>query len=329
MSTQTKIGLILGAVVLCGGIYFISSSSSTRDNLPVNTEQPAPSTAAKPATTHPPGGSQTATPRRTAGRSHSNAQTPTNRNTQQTPVAPNRSTPSVSNDLEGARPTPADSTNRSAMSTGEERERRLATRGQPDTHEASIDPDADKPTPGAATHTAEQTTTTPPPAAERTMPMTSSATPGRRRGTTPTTATPTTAAPAATPPAPKMRTHVVVAGDTFSTLALQYYGSQRYTGQLIRANPQVSNPDMLKIGMTLKIPDLGQTLPERRESETLGPDQYRVRAGDSFASIAREKLGDERRWPELYEINKDRLAGGPDTIKPGLVIYLAEPPRQQ
>lgn len=147
---------------------------------------------------------------------------------------------------------------------------------------------------------------------------------------------PVTRSPAVQPevPRPQMREHVVRAGDTFSSLAVEFYGSQRYTQYLIAANPQVSDPDVLRIGMKLKVPprpdtDADWALRTGRTAEEaakpLSADEYLVKPGDTFSSIAKARLGEERRWPELYEINKELFPRGPHTIKAGTVIHLSEP----
>ena len=49
--------------------------------------------------------------------------------------------------------------------------------------------------------------------------------------------------------------YTVKAGDRFSTIA-KYFGLQQW--ELLQANPQITNPNLLKVGMVLNIPDPGQ-----------------------------------------------------------------------
>jgi nucleoid-associated protein YgaU len=43
---------------------------------------------------------------------------------------------------------------------------------------------------------------------------------------------------------------------------------------------------------------------------------YVVQSGDSLSKIAKEILGDAKRWPEIFEANKDKIKD-PNLIYPG------------
>jgi hypothetical protein len=43
---------------------------------------------------------------------------------------------------------------------------------------------------------------------------------------------------------------------------------------------------------------------------------YVVQSGDSLSKIAKEELGDASRWPEIFELNKDKIED-PNLIHPG------------
>ncbi|MNY02824.1 LysM domain/BON superfamily protein [compost metagenome] len=49
---------------------------------------------------------------------------------------------------------------------------------------------------------------------------------------------------------------------------------------------------------------------------------YTVKDGDTLYGIAKKLLGDGTRWPELFELNKDKIKD-PNVIYPGLVLRLA------
>ena len=68
---------------------------------------------------------------------------------------------------------------------------------------------------------------------------------------------------------------------------------------------------------------------EQRRGERGGPDAtststrtYTVKSGDSLSAIAESEMGDAKRWPELYEANKDAVGKNPDMIHPGLVLTI-------
>jgi len=126
-------------------------------------------------------------------------------------------------------------------------------------------------------------------------------------------------------------THTIQDGDTFSSLSKQYYGNERHIQDLINANPQIPNPDVLKIGVVLQIPPLGNTAPgkgfapsRRRTSETVlsAGRTYVVQSGDSFYKIARDELDDPMRWLELFELNRATVGDDPNSLSVGAVLVL-------
>lgn len=52
-----------------------------------------------------------------------------------------------------------------------------------------------------------------------------------------------------------------------------------------------------------------------------GRKTHTVRAGDTLSKIARQHLGDDQRWEEIWNANTDRVAN-PNLIYPGLVLIL-------
>lgn len=145
-------------------------------------------------------------------------------------------------------------------------------------------------------------------------------------------------------PAPKslanVRTHVVGPGDTIAILAEIYYGSQACTDYLLKVNPDV-DPRRLAIGTKLLIPakpgDMSvlaaiDKQKKTEKTETKSPATvklasrrtYTVKPGDSFYKIAREVLGDESRWREVFELNKDLVGGVPERLQIGQIIKLPQ-----
>jgi len=146
--------------------------------------------------------------------------------------------------------------------------------------------------------------------------------------------------PARTPPVG----HTVVAGDTLSKIAAANYGSRSPTviNAVFDANGNVlSSPDLLSVGMELTLPvitgfdlhsragrnsDVSRPASGRDRVKTTRPDGaafrwYQIKENDRYINIAREQLGDGRRWREIHELNKDKFPD-PDRIRPGVRIKL-------
>lgn len=165
---------------------------------------------------------------------------------------------------------------------------------------------------------------------------------GRPRPQPPTPA----GSPALTPAPPGARPvhHTVVAGDTLSKIAAAHYGSRSPTviNAVFDANRNVlSSPDLLSVGMELKLPvitgfdlrsragrdsHVSRPASSRDSVKTTQPEGaafrwYQIKENDRYISIAREQLGDGRRWQEIHELNKDKFPD-PDRIRPGVRIKL-------
>ena len=123
-------------------------------------------------------------------------------------------------------------------------------------------------------------------------------------------------------PAPGTRTHRVERGDTFSILAEVYYGSQQHTGFLVRANPQVKDPNRLLVGTVLNVPPLGGQVRTAAAASPTPKGTYRVKEGDSFYGIARDVLGDSGRWQELLALNRELVDGDPQKLRAGQLVKL-------
>jgi nucleoid-associated protein YgaU len=128
------------------------------------------------------------------------------------------------------------------------------------------------------------------------------------------------------PSSPPDREHTVQAGDSFAKIAEQYYGSQKYMTYLIQANPQIRDPRRLSVGQKLRIPPAPSEASEAPQAATDAEQDrpfertYVVQEGDSFYEIARRLLGDGTRWPEVYEMNKDEVGLDPSNLRVGQVL---------
>jgi nucleoid-associated protein YgaU len=107
--------------------------------------------------------------------------------------------------------------------------------------------------------------------------------------------------------------HAVRAGDTLSSIAMQYYGDRHLAAALAEHNG-LPNPDRLHQGVRLIIP---ATLPAMPTSPATTPptdeltpptmSEYTVRPGDTLSELAQQLMGSARQTNHLLELNRDRL----------------------
>lgn len=117
-------------------------------------------------------------------------------------------------------------------------------------------------------------------------------------------------------------THTVRPGDSLWSIAQQYLGSGERYRDISRLNA-----DLLDGHDDFLIPGWVLTLPQDAETVT-----YTVQGGDTLAAIARTRLGDETRWPGVYEASRHTVQDGgrrltdPDLILPGWTLTLPSGP---
>ena len=144
--------------------------------------------------------------------------------------------------------------------------------------------------------------------------------------------------------------YTVAPGDTLSKIALAHFGNKSRTSvnAIFDANRStLASPDNLKAGLVLSLPvvvdlvRLAKSEPPKANSPTPSKTEeaknhpakksteppaathrwYQVKKNDRYASIAREQLGDDGRWRELHELNKDKFPN-PQSIREGVRIKL-------
>jgi nucleoid-associated protein YgaU len=139
-------------------------------------------------------------------------------------------------------------------------------------------------------------------------------------------------------------THIVAAGDTYWTIAKEKYDSGAYFKALYEHNRRQSpSATTLRPGMQLVVPDeatlqrLYPTLCPRPQrvaaaprvtptSATLANDgqQHVVSDGDTLYDVARRRLGNTKRWAEIYELNRDAIGAPGDRLEPGTRLVLPQ-----
>ncbi|MFD5791871.1 BTAD domain-containing putative transcriptional regulator, partial [Streptomyces sp. NPDC127037] len=156
-------------------------------------------------------------------------------------------------------------------------------------------------------------------------------------------------APQAAADTTTLRHTVTSATESPWELAQTYLGSGPRWKDIAALNPDipelVAGDQYLPQGAVLTLPNdarlpadnVSPTQASTHPSSTIGPQghekkeataSYTVRAGDNLSSIADSKLGDEDRWPEIYEANKGsqqpygHIFTDPDRIYPGQELTL-------
>jgi len=151
----------------------------------------------------------------------------------------------------------------------------------------------------------------------------------------------------------RVQIYVVAKNDNLTKIARKFCGRRsdgktisRYVDLIFETNRDVlKDKNSVRAGQKLQIPieevpatrtleetalavtDAGQrrknTGVRRTRKDTAGSvfRWYQVKPKDRYTKIAKEQLGNEKRWKEIYELNKNIFAD-PDRIRPGVRIKL-------
>jgi len=142
--------------------------------------------------------------------------------------------------------------------------------------------------------------------------------------------TPGPEAPSANDP----NTHVVKSGETLSDISKQHYGTTTKWKEIIKANPGI-DPEGLKVGQKLKIPEIAGTTPSPTPFPgTSAPADnpaatYTVKAGEYLEDIALSQLGARGAWKKIVDANPGidpkKLRVGQKLVIPGKSAPAPEP----
>ena len=139
-------------------------------------------------------------------------------------------------------------------------------------------------------------------------------------------------------------TYIVAAGDTYWTIAKEKYDSGAYFKALYEHNRRQSpSANTLRPGMQLVLPNeatlqrLYPTLCPRPQRVAAAPgvtptsatlashgQQHVVSEGDTLYDVARRRLGNTKRWAEIYELNRDAIGAPGDRLEPGTRLVLPQ-----
>jgi nucleoid-associated protein YgaU len=142
-----------------------------------------------------------------------------------------------------------------------------------------------------------------------------------------TTTTTTTVIPAEPLAAGTPKTYTIASGDSLYTVSEKIYGSSKYVNKIVAANPGV-DPKRLKVGQTIKLPDVSATASSETSTvsaptasaSTSTPNSYKVQSGDSLRKIATKVYGDAGKWERIYSANKSLIGSDPSRLRAGMVL---------
>jgi len=164
---------------------------------------------------------------------------------------------------------------------------------------------------------------------------------------------PRPAEPQPRPTPRRVQVYVVAKNDNLTKIAKKFYGKSatsknvaQYVNLIFEANRDaLKDRNSVRVGQQLRIPlpdnkdgksrnkstilaksRNNATKPKAARTGTNGSTGkkwrwYQVKPKDRYARIAKEQLGDAKRWKDIFELNKD-IFPNPDRIRPGVRIRL-------
>ncbi len=115
------------------------------------------------------------------------------------------------------------------------------------------------------------------------------------------------------------KTYTIQPGDTFSTIAVKIYGSEKHWIDVATANPFV-DPKRLQVGQSIRLPSPDDVLDIDLKSATGSPGHkviHLVRPGDSLSTIAQRYYHNADQWVIIFDANRDKIGHDPDHLRVG------------
>ncbi|MBX3355125.1 MAG: LysM peptidoglycan-binding domain-containing protein [Phycisphaeraceae bacterium] len=181
-------------------------------------------------------------------------------------------------------------------------------------------------------------------------PVTPAPTPVAPAPVTPAPVTPAPVVPAPPRPAPApsgAREYIIIEGDTFTSIAEEYFGDRRKVVLIVEANPGV-DPNRLAVGQRIRLPAQDTPLPASATTPAAGSgsgtaggstggaasggappaDQaptataagrHIVKRGETLAAIAERYYGTkaESAWRRIFEANRSTIGDDPSRLRVG------------
>ncbi|MEM7164957.1 MAG: LysM domain-containing protein [Planctomycetota bacterium] len=110
--------------------------------------------------------------------------------------------------------------------------------------------------------------------------------------------------PPPTPGYPKQ--HEVLEGESLWEIARQHYGRGERFDRILAANPDLGDGEFLRAGITITIPAPKASDNKAKKTQSPPPAgmvRYKIREGDTFYGIARDRLGSIQRVDEILAAN--------------------------
>ncbi|MFH1231487.1 MAG: LysM peptidoglycan-binding domain-containing protein [Planctomycetota bacterium] len=138
--------------------------------------------------------------------------------------------------------------------------------------------------------------------------------------------------------------YTVKTGDTLWIVAQNFYNDGSKWKIIHEANrAKISNPNNLKVGTTLVIPQAEKSIGNRQATgisnqqtpetyttyEKKSGTYYTVRKGDSLWRLARKFYNDSSKKNLIFEANRDKLATPETTLKPGWKLFIPTAPKKE
>ena len=122
------------------------------------------------------------------------------------------------------------------------------------------------------------------------------------------------------------RLYTIQQGDTFSSISVMWYGSERHWVDIAHANP-LTDPAKLTVGHVIRLPNVDQIAVGAKSTKTTSPSSGRtvthvVRPGESLYTIADRYYQAAGLWRVIFVANRENIGPDPDRLLVGTVLKI-------